>query len=567
MERREIMSKISKIFCVICAFALIITATALPSSAQTVSQDNIKLDKPVIYKSNTGLDTIVTDEAQNGTILPVTASLETSYTSPYISDVRDQKNSGTCWAFSALASLESTLLKDGISKQFSPMHMSYYADPRSGSSGFQNEYFHGGGNHVPALAYLTTYSGAVLESDMPFNNTSTPDTEAYKKATPLYGADKVVYIDAQPNNSKSIENVKNAIKEYGSVTAAFGVYWKYFDINRKEYYCPDFNVLTASGHGIQIVGWDDNHSKSNFVASTKPQNDGAWLCKNSWGTETGYNGLFYISYEDKSLFTKEYGNTYSIDTYHTINDSEKLYSHDGASIEDFTTGSSNTADYISVFDFKDNFTTIEKINFESTAQGQSYKIYYIPINPSPNEPYKSKAKWTLIASGTLEYSGHHSIDVNFNSKDYFTTKNGRGCIGIELAGNHGVGYSYDIDYSDGSPFYKSSAKKGECYVLSRSVLTDLCNWYSNVDAASFDIKALTKQTFLCGDSNFNSEITIEDATFIQQILAKIANNPTDNQTLCADANQDEKVNILDVTHLQRYLAKLSCSENIGTLLK
>ena len=58
-----------------------------------------------------------------------------------------------------------------------------------------------------------------------------------------------------------------------------------------------------------------------------------------------------------------------------INDSEKLYSHDGASIEDFTTGSSNTADYISVFDFKDNFTTIEKINFESTAQGQSYKIY------------------------------------------------------------------------------------------------------------------------------------------------------------------------------------------------
>ncbi len=561
------MSKSCKIFCIICAFMLIITATALPSSAQTVSQDNNKLDEPVIYKSKTGLDVIVTDEEQNGTTLPVTSSLESSYISPYISDVRDQKSSGTCWAFSALASLESALLKDGISKQFSPMHMSYYADPRSGSSGFQNEYFYGGGNHIPALSYLTTYSGAVLEFDMPFTNSPVPDTKAYKNANSLYGVDKAVYIDAEPNDSDSVTNVKNAIKEYGSVVAAFGVYWNYFDKNRKEYYCPDFNVLTASGHGIQIVGWDDNHSKSNFVSSTKPKNNGAWLCKNSWGTSVGYDGLFYISYEDTSLFSEYYGSTYAIDTYHTIKDSEKIYYHDGASIEEFSVGSSATVDYINVFDFEDNFTTIEKVNFESTAQGQSYKIYYIPINPSTKKPNTSKSRWSLLASGTLSYSGHHSIDVNFDSKDCFTTANGKGAVGIELSGNYGVGYSYSIDYSDGSPFFVSNAQKGEGYIYYRSAMIDLCDYYSNVDAANFDIKALTKQTFLCGDSNFNSEISIEDATFIQQVIAKLTKNPTDNQTLCADANQDKIVNILDATNLQRYLAKLSCCENIGTLLK
>ena len=50
-------------------------------------------------------------------------------------------------------------------------------------------------------------------------------------------------------------------------------------------------------HGVVIIGWDDNYSRNNFVYE-KPQNDGAWLILNSWGSNWGNNGTAWISYED-----------------------------------------------------------------------------------------------------------------------------------------------------------------------------------------------------------------------------------------------------------------------------
>ena len=77
-------------------------------------------------------------------------------------------------------------------------------------------------------------------------------------------------------------------------------------------------------HAITIIGWDDNYAKENFKANHMPPADGAWLVKNSWGSETDYytlpdgtpvnymqwgivndegkhTGYFYISYYDKTL--------------------------------------------------------------------------------------------------------------------------------------------------------------------------------------------------------------------------------------------------------------------------
>ena len=77
-------------------------------------------------------------------------------------------------------------------------------------------------------------------------------------------------------------------------------------------------------HAVCIVGWDDEYSRENFGEAHQPPADGAWIVKNSWGSETDctvlpdgtpfgkkawgvvddqgrHTGYFYISYYDKSL--------------------------------------------------------------------------------------------------------------------------------------------------------------------------------------------------------------------------------------------------------------------------
>ena len=83
-----------------------------------------------------------------------------------------------------------------------------------------------------------------------------------------------------------------------------------------------------ANHAVCIVGWDDDYSKDNFISGHRPPGDGAWIVKNSWGSETEYKvtdkgekigcrpwgvtdekgrhtGYFYISYYDKSLVRPE----------------------------------------------------------------------------------------------------------------------------------------------------------------------------------------------------------------------------------------------------------------------
>ena len=91
---------------------------------------------------------------------------------------------------------------------------------------------------------------------------------------------------------------------------------------------------SSTNHVVCIVGWDDSYPKENFNEDYMPPGDGAWLVKNSWGSETDYvtlengmnigkgdwgiedengnhTGYFWLSYYDKSLGSCE---TMSFDT-------------------------------------------------------------------------------------------------------------------------------------------------------------------------------------------------------------------------------------------------------------
>ena len=92
-----------------------------------------------------------------------------------------------------------------------------------------------------------------------------------------------------------------------------------------------YGIWTNSNHCVQIVGWNDSISKDDFACSIggdvyTPEGNGAWLCKNSWGSETyGYDvngityytdwgikdaegkhtGFFWLSYYDRSIWRIE----------------------------------------------------------------------------------------------------------------------------------------------------------------------------------------------------------------------------------------------------------------------
>lgn len=95
---------------------------------------------------------------------------------------------------------------------------------------------------------------------------------------------------------KTFDEIKKYIMTYGGVFTE-----TMCDTQMDKYkggmYRSKDSEINRGNHGVVIIGWDDNYSKDNFVYE-KPQNDGAWLILNSWGSNWGNKGTAWVSYED-----------------------------------------------------------------------------------------------------------------------------------------------------------------------------------------------------------------------------------------------------------------------------
>ena len=248
-----------------------------------------------------------------------------------VTPVKDQGTYGMCWTFSTMSSIESNALMKGLgSFDLSELHLGYFAfngvkNPLPGLEGdeisFQNEgnWYDYGGNSSLASLMLSSGYGPVLESDAPYSLLPGNPSDSLATGHNVFTI-KNVYNMAGSNRA----SMKDAIMTNGAIT--FGIY---MDEDDSRIYNEMNNALYVSyqkevNHDVSIVGWDDNYSRNNF-GHQKPSRDGAWLCKNSWGTDWGNEGYFWVSYEDKP---SHFDTCYSYDVM-PAEQYKKIYQHDG----------------------------------------------------------------------------------------------------------------------------------------------------------------------------------------------------------------------------------------------
>lgn len=261
--------------------------------------------------------------------------------------IKNQYTTNTCWTFASLASLETTLaLADYYANRttkvydYSERHMEYattrtFADGIN-QNGFSRE-LDDGGSYQVSHTYLTNGTGAVKEIDMPFvNNKEKINLSDLRgeKATEVYDTRFFTEATNGVNNAADSDEVfeslkaqiKNFLVTYGGVECAMHILGAENTAINLETGAMYYDTKAAIDHDVLIIGWDDNYSKDNFLEGHRPEHDGAWIVKNSWGTQNGYHGYMYLSYDDlsarqliagieKASDEKKYDNIYQYNFY------------------------------------------------------------------------------------------------------------------------------------------------------------------------------------------------------------------------------------------------------------
>lgn len=489
------------------------------------------------------------------------SNLPESYSSldlGYCTEVKNQKGN-ICWAYSAISTLETLFIKDKfLSDNFdnnidlSEELLDLWGTYEENGEGWQRNAEEAGYSTIP-IGYLTSWNGPYTESGEYTN----------------FGVNSLVFL-----GKKDMIKTKELIMKSGAVLANFNSHPRAYSKDKNSY-CLTDEISEILGHSISVVGWDDNYSKENFDGNYQPQNDGAWLCKNSWGNNNSINGYLWISYEDYYLFNDEYFDpSFAIDTYQKIEENHYIHQNEkyGATYQfKYVVGEKIT--YYNVFDFSEKGNVLDKIVFETTSEGADYNVYFTPVDDK-GVPLSDRTKWKPLASGTADYKGYICCDIQDKAVSQC-----KGAIAIEIDTSvineslteYDEGYTYNNvgvcewlrNREDKSMILIYQGERGKSFVDYNGQATDVMDIYNEIDdslGGTLVIKAITNGTIdttITGDVDLNGKVDINDATLIQKYINNSVINLIDHQLTNADFNKDGEININDVTAIQKHLIKQS----------
>lgn len=352
-----------------------------------------------------------------------------------ISEVRNQGNLGTCWAFASLTALETTLMPEE-SLNFSVDHMTL----NNSFSLNQDD----GGDYTMSMAYLLAWQGPVLEEDDPYG-----DGITNRELPAVKHVQEVQIIE-----SKDLETIKKMIFKYGGVQSSFYASVLTDNTGSSLYYNDETCSYCYIGsekpnHDIVIIGWDDNYPKENF--NMKLEGNGAFICRNSWGSTFGNNGDFYISYYDSNIGVHNtvYTRVEDPDNY------DNIYQTDLCGYVGQLGYLDESAYFANAYTAKEN-ETIEAVGFYATGIDTEYSIY---ICENFQDSTSLSKRSDPILTGKFTNSGYYTvqleqpIEVSAGQKYAvivrITTPNSQRPIAVEFVNDK---QTADVDLSDGEGY-------------------------------------------------------------------------------------------------------------------
>ncbi len=360
-----------------------------------------------IMKSSSTLD------VNDPRILLPTYDLRNDAGKNYVTSIKDQGYLSGCWTFASLASLESHLLVKNKTTNptpdlynYSERHMefatSYGFLDGINSKGY-NRVIDTGGTIFTSASYLVNHQGPVIETDMPYVN------EYPLGKTNLSSINKPVVADVNDLefifNTRSsctinqVNSIKSRIVNFGAVYTSM-----YFDISYLNNYAYYYNGPQLINHAVNIIGWDDNYSATNFKVSNRPSSKGAWIIKNSYGSLFGQSGYFYISYEDINIC----GGIMSIrDADQTVANNHYAYDYLGWNTSYAVGAFSQTGFGANVYTRIQTLPELLKEVTIGTVAPTDYEIYINSVDGALTGPNVK-----LIQSGNIPFVGYGAVPLS-----------------------------------------------------------------------------------------------------------------------------------------------------------